>query len=163
MSFSIFGIDIYVYGVIIALGILTAFFVTLLIFKFIGYKEDIAYLILLIAVPLGIICARIYYVLFSDWSTYHSFLDVINIRAGGMAIYGGVIGGAFGVWIVSRIKKVGLFTIGDIAVMVLILAQSIGRWGNFVNKEVYGVKVAHSVPPFTVDIYGETHLATLTP
>ena len=162
MSFNLWGLEIYYYGVIIAAGVLTAFLVALFIFKKIGYKEEVAYLILLVAVPLGIVCARAYYVIFSDWSNYHSFLDVINIRAGGMAIYGGVLGGALGVFIVSRIKKVGLFTIGDICVMVLILAQSIGRWGNFVNQEAYGITVAHSAPPFTVfiDADGKNHLAT---
>jgi phosphatidylglycerol:prolipoprotein diacylglycerol transferase len=111
-------------------------------------------------VPLGIVFARVYYIIFSNWSYYQTFVDVINIRAGGMAIYGGIIGGALGLVIVSRIKKVGFFVLADVVVMCVLLAQGIGRWGNFVNKEAYGSEVAKHVPPFTVDIYGVPHLAT---
>jgi len=160
VSFSLFGLEIYYYGVIITAGILAAFICGLIIFKKIGYKEELAYLILLICVPLGIIGARLYYVIFSDWSMYETFFDVINIRSGGIAIYGGVIGGALGLFIVSRIKKCGFFTLADIGVICLILAQSIGRWGNFTNAEVYGFAVDTHIFPFTVNVDGQAHLAT---
>jgi phosphatidylglycerol:prolipoprotein diacylglycerol transferase len=160
MSFNIFGIQIYLYGVIIASAILAAFLVGLFISKKMNYKEEIAYLILLICVPCGIVAARVYYVVFSDWSLYNSFFDIINLRAGGIAIYGGVIGGAIGLFAVSRIKKCGFFTLADIVVICLILAQSIGRWGNFTNREAHGFAVGFDFFPLTVNIDGQAYLAT---
>jgi len=159
MSFSIFGVEIFVYGIIVASSMLAAFIVGLVIFKLIGYKEEIAYLILALVIPLGIIIARLYYVAFSPHN-FSRFFDIINIRGGGMAIYGGIIGGALGLFIASRIKKVGFYTLADIAVIGLILAQAIGRWGNFVNEEIYGFGVSNHVPPFTVNIGGSYHLST---
>jgi phosphatidylglycerol:prolipoprotein diacylglycerol transferase len=156
-SFDIFGFAVYYYGVILAAGILTAFLVGLLLFKLVGYNEEIAYMLFFICVPLGIFCARLYYVVFYDPEMFSSFFA---LRDGGIAIYGGIIGGALGVLIVSRIKKVGYFTLCDMIVVGLILAQSIGRWGNYVNQEAYGFAVPAHVPPFTVDIDGSYHLAT---
>jgi len=166
MSFSVFGFDIYVYGIIIASAILAAFVVGVLIFHFIGYKTDIAFLILLLSVPLGIVLARAYFVAFTSHQ-FNTFWDVINIRAGGMAIYGGIIGGALGIFIAARIMKVGFYSLADIVVITVILAQAIGRWGNFVNAEAYGVGVVNHVFPFTVLIddgccdkgYPHPHLA----
>ena len=159
-SLQIGNFHIYYYGMIIAIAILVAFAIGLLMFRVVGYKDEIAYMILILCVPLGIIGARLYYVIFSDWSMYNSFFDVINMRGGGMAIYGGIIGGALGLFIVARIKKCGFFTLADLCVVGLILAQSIGRFGNFVNQEAYGFAVGVHVPPFTVNIDGQAHLAT---
>ena len=162
VSFSFFGLfDIYVYGVIIAAAILVAFLVGVFLVKRAGIKEDIAYWILLICVPIGIAGARIYYLLF-DSSVITNFGSFFDIRGGGMAIYGAVIGGALGLLLVSRIKKQGFFRLTDICVVVLILAQSIGRWGNFVNQEAYGVATEISTFPFAVWIDAENgyHLAT---
>ena len=154
---NIGGFVVYYYGMLIAVGVLSAFLVGLLLFKLVGYKEEIAYMILLACVPIGIVCARLYYILFYDLAM---FADFFNIRGGGMAIYGGIIGGAIGIYIVARIKKVGYFTLADIVVIGVILAQSIGRWGNYVNQEAHGFAVATHVPPFTVDINGTYYLAT---
>ena len=157
---SLGGFPIYVYGIIIACAILVAFLVGAWLCKKVGYRDSIAYLILLFAVPIGIVLARAYYIIFDGAGQYKTFLDIINIRNGGMAIYGGIIGGALGIFIVSRIKRCGDFTLTDIVVMVVALAQAIGRLGNLANMEAYGVATAHHVPPFTVDIHGTPHLAT---
>ena len=159
MSFSVFGVEIFVYGIIIAVAILAAFVTGLLLFKRVKYNENIAYLILALTVPLGIILARAYYVAFSAHN-FDTFRSVIAIREGGMAIYGAIIGGAFGLFIAARIIKCGFYTLADIVVMCVILAQSIGRWGNFVNQEAYGIATSNHVPPFTVLIGGQAHLAT---
>jgi len=150
MGFQLGGLFIAYYGVIIAAAILVAFLLGLWLLKKVDYKEDIAYFILLFGVPMGIIGARIYYVIFSNWEIYNSFWDVINIRGGGMAIYGAVIGGALGLLAVARIKKCGWFTLADICVICLILAQAIGRWGNFMNDEAFGLCVSGGVFPFVV-------------
>ena len=119
--------EIRYYGIIIAFGILVAFIVALWLFHKANYKEEIVYWLLLICVPLGIVFARAYYVIFDpDKSNYHTFWDVINIRGGGIAIYGAVIGGALGILVVARIKKCGWFTLADICAIALIIAQSIG-------------------------------------
>jgi phosphatidylglycerol:prolipoprotein diacylglycerol transferase len=159
-SVEIGGFEIYYYGMIIAFAICVAFFVGLWLFRVVGYREEVGYQNLLLSVPCGIIFARIYYVLFSDWAYYNSFFDVINIRGGGMAIYGAIIGGAIGIYAVARLNHVGFFTLADVVIIGVILAQSIGRWGNFVNDEAYGFEVGVHVPPFTVDIDGTPHLAT---
>jgi phosphatidylglycerol:prolipoprotein diacylglycerol transferase len=152
-SFSFFGLfDIAYYGVIVATSIIVAFVVGLFLLKKANYKEDIAYLIILICVPLGFIFARLYYITFDGWGNYKSFMDVIAVWNGGIAIYGGVIGAAIGLLIITKaIKKCGFFTVADIGVICLIIAQVIGRWGNFVNDEAYGLCVSSSlVIPFVV-------------
>jgi len=159
MSFERYGLNlggfvIYYYAMILTLGILTAFFVGVFLFKLVGYKEEIAYMLLLFCLPLGIFCARLYYVVFYDISM---FADFFNLRNGGIAIYGGIIGGAIGIFIVSRIKKVGYFTLADIVVIGVILAQSIGRWGNYVNQEAYGLYVGVNAGPFTTYIDDPKH------
>lgn len=154
---DLWGFPIYYYGMILATGILAAFLIGLLLFKMVGYKEEIAYMLLMVCVPIGILCARFYYIIFYDPVMFGEFF---NIRGGGIAIYGGVIGGAIGIFIVSRIKRVGFFTLADIVVIGVILAQSIGRWGNYVNQEAHGFEVGAHVPPFTVNIDGRNYLAT---
>jgi len=152
-SFSFFGLfDIAYYGVIIATGIIVAFGVGLFLLKKANYKDDIAYLIILICVPLGFVFARLYYITFDGWGNYKTFMDVIAVWNGGIAIYGGVIGAAIGLIIITKaIKKCGFFTVADIGVICLIIAQSIGRWGNFVNDEAYGLCVNSKVViPFVV-------------
>ena len=159
-GFTIGGLEIRWYGIIIAAGILVAFLVAAKLFKKAGYKDSIVYWILLICIPAAIVGARIYYVLFNLNDPDLKTFGIINIRKGGIAIYGGIIGGCLALFIIARVKKCGFFTLADVCAVALILAQSIGRWGNFMNKEVYGFEVASHAFPFTVDIYGTPHLAT---
>ena len=95
---------------------------------------------LLLAVPLAIICARIYYCIFS-WADFKGDpISCLYIWNGGIAIYGAVIGAVLGVWIYTRIAKVRFPAMLDIGALGLLIGQSVGRWGNFINREVYGVE-----------------------
>ena len=138
-GFTIPGTDftIYYYGVIIALGLVLAVIYGLRRSKEFGLKQDDILDGVLWIVPLCIICARAYYVLF-ELDQYKTFADVINIRKGGLAIYGGVIGAVIGVVIFSKVKKVSLPAVLDLVGIAFLIGQSIGRWGNFMNREAYG-------------------------
>lgn len=138
-GFTIPGTDftIYYYGVIIALGLVLAVMYGLRRSKEFGLKQDDILDGVLWIVPLCIICARAYYVLF-ELEQYKTFADVINIRKGGLAIYGGVIGAVIGVVIFSKVKKVSLPAVLDLVGIAFLIGQSIGRWGNFMNREAYG-------------------------
>ena len=93
---------------------------------------------LLYAIPLGLICARLYYVAFRFNDYSEDLLSVFNIREGGMAIYGGVIGGLIAARLVSRKHKISMLTLLDVIAPALVLGQGIGRWGNFFNQEAFG-------------------------
>ncbi|MFR3406592.1 MAG: prolipoprotein diacylglyceryl transferase [Christensenellales bacterium] len=92
---------------------------------------------MLYAVPLGIICARLYYVAFRFNDYSDNLLSVFNIREGGLAIYGGVIGGLIAAKLVSRKHKISMLTLLDVVAPALVLGQGIGRWGNYINMEAY--------------------------
>lgn len=136
VAFSIFGIDIYWYGLIIGIGFALAVFLALKNAKRHDLKEDDVINILLIAVPVAIIFARLFYVAF--YSKNWTFSDIINIRDGGLAIYGGIIGGFLAAGVYAKIKKLSFLALGDLAGPYFALAQAIGRWGNFVNQEAFG-------------------------
>ena len=127
------------YAIIITLGMICAVAYTMFRAKGIGIKSDDILDYALALIPTGIVGARLYYVL-AELDRYHSFKDVINIRNGGLAIYGGIIGGFIAAVIVSKIKKINFFAFADCCTPGIILAQSIGRWGNFMNGEAYGAE-----------------------
>ncbi len=135
---SVFGKDIYWYGIIICVGfILAALYVNSRTKDF-GITSDNLTDCLIICVPLGIICARIYYVVF-EWSYYAQHPDeIIAIWKGGIAIYGGIIGTLIGLYVYSRVKKLSFASLCDLAAFGLLIGQCIGRWGNFVNGEAHG-------------------------
>ena len=138
-GFTIPGTEftIYFYGVIIALGLVLSVIYGLRRSQEFGLKQDDILDGVLWIVPLSIICARAYYVIF-EIEQYKTFADVINIRKGGLAIYGGVIGAALGVIIFAKVKKVSLPAVLDLVAISFLIGQSIGRWGNFINREAYG-------------------------
>lgn len=135
---NVFGINIAYYGIIIGIGVLVAMGIVLREAKLTGQDTedyiDLAIVVLLFA----IVGARLYYVLFNFDNYKDDLLSIFNIRAGGLAIYGGIIGGALAVFIVSRVKKKSFLKFADSAVLGLVVGQAIGRWGNFVNREAYG-------------------------
>ena len=135
---TVFGKDIYWYGIIICVGfILAALYVNARTKDF-GVTSDNLTDCLIICVPLGIICARIYYVVF-EWSYYAQHPDeIIAIWKGGIAIYGGIIGTLIGLYVYSRVKKLSFASLCDLAAFGLLIGQCIGRWGNFVNGEAHG-------------------------
>ncbi|MBN1623671.1 MAG: prolipoprotein diacylglyceryl transferase [Clostridia bacterium] len=136
VAFTIFGVDIYWYGLIIGIGFALAVFLALRNAKRHDLVEDDIINILLIAVPIAIIFARLFYVVFytKNWT----FAEIINIRDGGLAIYGAIIGGMGAAAVYTWIKKINFLALGDLAGPYFALAQAIGRWGNFVNQEAFG-------------------------
>ncbi len=162
MGFEIFGIHIAYYGVIIAIGLLVGIILCDFLCHKRGYDSNIPYVLVLILVPLAILGARLYYIIFSDKLTMADFFDMSNGGFQGLAIYGAEIGGLLGVIIYCLIKKCSVFAVTDLIVPSLILGQSIGRWGNFFNQEAYGAVTNWHCFPFTVyiDAVQEYHLAT---
>ena len=135
---NVFGKDIYWYGIIICIGfVLAALYVNARVKEF-GVTSDNLVDCLIICVPTGIVCARIYYVIF-EWGYYSQHpSEIIAIWNGGIAIYGAVIGVLIALLVYSRMKKLPFATLCDLAALGLLIGQCIGRWGNFVNGEAHG-------------------------
>ena len=128
------------YGIIIAVGFLLGVIYAIKRSKEFGLTEDNIIDMLICAVPLAIIGARAYYVIFS-WENYKdNLVDVIKVWEGGLAIYGGIIGAVIGLIIFSKWRKIKVGAIADVGGLGLLIGQAIGRWGNFINREAYGVK-----------------------
>ena len=138
VAVNLFGKDIYWYGIIICLGfVLAALYVNRRTKEF-GVTSDNLMDCLIICVPVGIICARIYYVAF-EWGYYSQHPnEIIAIWKGGIAIYGAVIGVVIALAVYSRIKELSFASLCDLAAFGLLIGQCIGRWGNFVNGEAHG-------------------------
>lgn len=141
LPFSVFGKEIYLYGLIIAVGFLLAICYAKWRCKDFGITFDSLLDAILIAVPIAIVCARIYYVVFS-WEKYKDdLLSVFAVWNGGLAIYGGVIGAVLGLLLFAKVKKQKLLPYLDITGLGLLIGQFIGRWGNFFNREAYGAEI----------------------
>lgn len=137
-AFSIFGIDIQWYGLIISIGILLAIFFGFSQMKKYGLNSDRTLDCIIGGIIGGVVGARIYYVAFS-WDSYKDNLkSILNIREGGLAIYGGIIGAVVVAFIVAKIRQVKMLPLLDIAGMGFLIGQGIGRWGNFTNQEAFG-------------------------
>lgn len=137
-SFSIFGFEIALYGVIIGIGVLCGVLLAARVAKKEKLDADVIWDFAIYAIIFSIIGARIYYVIFS-WDMYKdNLLAVFNLRGGGLAIYGGVIAAFITLWVYCRVKKLSFLQLADICVPGLVLGQVIGRWGNFTNREVFG-------------------------
>lgn len=135
---TIFGFDIAFYGMIIGLGILAGIFIAAFEAKRTGQNPEDYFDLAIYAVIFSIIGARIYYVAFS-WDMYKDDLkSILNIRQGGLAIYGGVIAAIITVFVFAGIKKMSAPLIFDTAGLGLVAGQAIGRWGNFFNREAFG-------------------------
>lgn len=166
-GFTVFGQPIKFYGIIIACALLIGVFLTQHLAKKRGINPDDIIILALIIIPCAILGARLYYCIFSD--TEYTFKTFWNIREGGIAIYGGIIGGALaivGFAIYKRDMKL-IVKLFDVIVPALILGQALGRWGNFFNQEAYGYLVTNPKLqwfPFAVKIAVkggyEWHLAT---
>lgn len=137
-SFTVFGFPIALYGVIIALGVLAGVLLAAKVAKLENMDPDMIWDFAIYAIIFSIIGARIYYVVFR-WDAYKdNFVEVFNLRNGGLAIYGAVIAAFLTLWVYCRIKKQSFLQIADACVPGLVLGQVIGRWGNFTNREVFG-------------------------
>ncbi len=137
-AFSIFGLNIQWYGVIIAVAILLAITFGLSQTKKFGLNSDRVIDCVIGGVIGGIVGARLYYVVFS-WEQYsQDWKSIFNIREGGLAIYGGIIGSLLVALIIAKIRKVKILPLLDIVGMSFLIGQGIGRWGNFTNQEAFG-------------------------
>jgi phosphatidylglycerol---prolipoprotein diacylglyceryl transferase len=142
IAFSILGVDIRWYGILIAAGMLLGILITKYTCSIKNISYDSFIDILLISIPIGIIGARIYYVLF-EFPYYAAHPeDILNIRQGGLAIHGAIIFGLLSGLIMVKRKNLTFLSVADAAVPGLILAQAIGRWGNFFNQEAHGGPVS---------------------
>ncbi|MBT7123374.1 MAG: prolipoprotein diacylglyceryl transferase, partial [Clostridia bacterium] len=143
VAFSAFGVDIHWYGIIIAFALLVGVVLGVIEAKRRGFRSEVVLDLMLIAIPICVILARVFYVVFAqDASGENPYWknpgQIIAIWNGGLAIYGAVIGGVVASFIFFKWTRVKVGTMMDIAAPSLVIAQAIGRWGNFVNQEAYG-------------------------
>lgn len=137
-TISVFGFDIAYYGITIAIAMIVGISIALHEAKRTGQNQDTYLDLLMLTMLTSVVGARIYYVIFS-WDNYRDNLgEILNIRNGGLAIYGGIIAGAITVFIYSKITKMKFLQIADTVCMGLVAGQIIGRWGNFFNREAFG-------------------------
>lgn len=137
-TFSVFGFEIAFYGLIIGFGILAGMAIAFREAKITGQKVDDYIDLALFGVIFAIIGARLYYVVF-QWDSYKdNLLDILNLRQGGLAIYGGVIAAIITCYTVAKVKKLSFLQMADTGCLGVLLGQIIGRWGNFFNREAYG-------------------------
>lgn len=146
VAFTVFGAEIYWYAIFIMTGALLALLFGLYFAKKIGISENDLIDGFIFGLIIGILGARIYYVLFSlGKGLYHSFWDVINIRDGGLGIYGGIIAGTlFAIYFCKR-RKISFYKIADLLAPGFMIGQIFGRWGNFFNKEATGGLVKFAI------------------
>ena len=137
-GFTLFGLEIRFYGILMASAFIVGLFIVIYFCKKKGYSSNLPYDLILIVFPSAIVGARLNYVLFTlkdgDWT----FVKVLQIWNGGLMIYGGIIFAVIAIAIYCLIKKINFVSILDMLAPVLILGQAIGRWGNFFNQEAYG-------------------------
>ena len=137
-SFSVFGFSIALYGVVIAFGMLLGVAIAVHDRKSRGLSDEPVWDLALIGIPSGIVGARIYYIIFA-WDFYKDDpVQIFNIRQGGLAIYGGVIGALISIYIYCRVKKESFLEVWDSIALGFLVGQALGRWGNFFNREVFG-------------------------
>lgn len=137
-NISIFGFSIAYYGIVIVTGMMIAIWIAQREAKRTGQNPEQYLDLAMIGIAAGILGARIYYVIFA-WDYYKDdLLSIFNIRQGGLAIYGGIIGACIAVVIYSRKKKQNFSLLMDTASMSIVFGQIMGRWGNFFNREAFG-------------------------
>ena len=137
-NISIFGFSIAYYGIVIVTGMMIAIWIAQREAKRTGQNPEQYLDLAMIGIAAGILGARIYYVIFA-WDYYKDdLLSIFNIRQGGLAIYGGIIGACIAVVIYSRKKKQNFSLLMDTASMIIVFGQIMGRWGNFFNREAFG-------------------------
>ncbi|NLM04507.1 MAG: prolipoprotein diacylglyceryl transferase [Clostridiales bacterium] len=151
IAFTIFGIDVAWYGVLISIGVLLGIIIAIIRAKDEGIHEDTILDLALIAIPIAIIGARLYYVAFK-WDYYGQNLgDIVKIRQGGLAIHGAIIAGVLTGYLFCRYKNINFWLLADVCAPSIILGQSIGRWGNYFNQEAYG---RQTNLPWAIEIQG---------
>ena len=144
VAIEIAGIKLYWYGILIAAAVALCIFLGLKQSRKHGLTPDLITDFCLLAIPMAFIGARIYYVA-CEWSTYYvkgnlkaTLSEVVNVRSGGLAIYGGILGAGLAIILMGKIRKIPISTVMDFAIVYIPLGQAIGRWGNFFNQEAFG-------------------------
>lgn len=159
IAFSIFGLGIRWYGIIIAVGMLIAILLSSYTSKLKGIDFDELLNMILISLPLAIIGARLYYVIFSFSDYVNNPIEILNIRQGGLAIHGGIIVGLLTAFTYCYRKKLNFIEYADVVAAPIIIAQAIGRWGNFFNQEAHGGPVSYSfIKHFPMFIQNGMHI-----
>ena len=146
-SIKIGGLEIHAYAMIIVCGMIAAFFIITVLFRRRNMSPDLFLTFFVIGLPIAIITTRLFYCI-TDGLPVSEWFKWSSIRQGGLSIVGGIIGGAASVAVICIVKKVNFLRVGDCVVVGLLFAQSIGRWGNFVNQEVYGAEVTNGALQF---------------
>ncbi|MCH4008790.1 prolipoprotein diacylglyceryl transferase [Companilactobacillus sp.] len=142
IAFNLGGLEIHWYGIIIALGALVGVIMAMREATRRGINSDNILDLVLIGVPVGLICARIYYVIFELPFYIANPGEIIKIWHGGIAIYGGLIGGFIVLLVLCLRRKISVWLMLDIAAPSVLLGQIVGRWGNFMNQEAFGAKTS---------------------
>ena len=137
-AFTVFGIDIQWYAIIITSAMIIGVLFSIRDGEKQGFVGDHLLDLMLVALPMAIIGARAYYVIFNFEIYADNIINIFNIRQGGLAIHGGLIGGFLGGYIVSKKRSFNILKVADIISPYLILGQAIGRWGNYINQEAHG-------------------------
>jgi phosphatidylglycerol:prolipoprotein diacylglycerol transferase len=137
-AFTAFGFAVKWYAIIIAIGVICAYLYGLPRMRKNGLDDDKAFDCVFWGFISAIIGARLYYVLMTIGKINWTFFSIIDIRQGGLAIYGGIIGAVIGGYIASRVRKIRFVPVLDVAAPAFFIGQCIGRWGNFVNQEAFG-------------------------
>lgn len=161
IALTLFGVEISWYGVLVGLGFLVALVLSMQLCKERGLNPDFPYSLLWWVFPCSIIGARIYFLIFNGSLT--SFWDIFKVWDGGLAIYGGVIGGLIGLIICCLIHKVNIISTTDVVAPVLVLGQAFGRIGCIFGECCYGVEVTNKALqwfPISIFVNGEYHYAT---
>lgn len=159
IAFSIGSINIYWYAILIVL----AFIIALIILKIkdgkFGIKFSDIFDLSLFVIPISIISARIYYIFFNFEYYVQNPIEILDLRNGGLAIYGGIIGGLITCYVFCKKRKINLLDLLDYIVPCLALGQSIGRWGNFINTEAHGIdtNLPWRMGIYEADKYMEVH------
>jgi len=140
--FTIFGFNIHYYGLFVVTGYTLAGLYILKRRKLFNLSQENIYDLIIIAILCGLVGARLYFMIFN----YDRFFapgqwgNIFRLRDGGLAVYGGIIASGLGFWVYSRVKKKPIGSLLDAAGFGLFVGQAIGRWGNFINREAYGVE-----------------------
>lgn len=144
VAFNILGLEIRWYGLLIAAGMVFGILLSIKTCKWRNIEFEPLLDVVIVCLPFGIIGARLYYVLFRFDHYKDNLIQVFNFRGGGLAVHGGVIFAMVAGYVYTRYKKYDFVGMADVAAPSIILAQAVGRWGNFFNSEVYGMEVTKS-------------------
>ena len=144
VAFSIAGFDIYWYGILFTTAVITGAAVALYMGKKLGIDDDDFIDVMIVGTIFGIIGARAYYVAFAPFE-YETLWDMINLRDGGIGVYGGLIAGLVSGWFACRWKKISFFDAADCVFTGFLFGQTFGRWANFMNQEAFGTNTDNIV------------------